>query len=178
MCYPCSSSFSSHGQSLAALFGRAIHIRHCAVHRRPQIPVKKVEDMVRNAWLLSRALQDDLRATQLLHWHKALENLIAHLQAAGADLRNIHNAKIETERRLAELESKASQLTLSLEVEGRTHQPIDIEALPSLEEALSSPNLARIPLIISLDQAWRWVGNSVGMLIVKNVGWSHPQRDS
>ena len=101
----------SHGQSLAALFKRAIFIRHCAVHRRPRIPVRKVEEMVWDAWLLSQALQDDLRAAQLLHWHKELENLVAHLQlrtksqreAADADLRNIHNAKVEIEERLAEL---------------------------------------------------------------------------
>jgi hypothetical protein len=49
-------------------------IRHCAVHRRPQIPVKKVEEMIRDAWLLSQALQHDLRAVQLLHWHKELES--------------------------------------------------------------------------------------------------------
>jgi hypothetical protein len=46
---------------LAVLFKRAISIRHCAVHRRPQIPVKKLEEIVRDAWLLSQALQDDSR---------------------------------------------------------------------------------------------------------------------
>ncbi|KAH6675970.1 hypothetical protein B0J14DRAFT_561664 [Halenospora varia] len=121
----------SHGQSLAVLFKRVKFIRHCAVHRRPQIPVKKVEGM-------------------FLHWHKELENLVAHLQsrtdsqreAAEAELRDIHSAKVEIEERLAELESRASQLTQSLEAEGRTHRPIDIEALPSLEEALNRPALA------------------------------------
>ena len=41
----------SYGQSLSVLFKRAI--RHCAVHRHPRIPVKKVEEMVRDALLLS-----------------------------------------------------------------------------------------------------------------------------
>ena len=67
--------------------------------------------MVRDAWLLSQALQDDLRAPQLLHWLKELEKLVAHLQlrtnsqreAAEAELRNINNAKVEMEERLAEL---------------------------------------------------------------------------
>jgi hypothetical protein len=43
----------SQGQSLAVLFRRTISIRHCAIHRRPQIPVNKVEEMIRDAWLLS-----------------------------------------------------------------------------------------------------------------------------
>ncbi|KAH6692753.1 hypothetical protein BKA61DRAFT_451556, partial [Leptodontidium sp. MPI-SDFR-AT-0119] len=111
---PATAIALSHGQSLVALFKRAIFIRHCAVHRRPRIPVKKVEEIVWDAWLLSQALQDDLRAAQLLHWHKELENLVAHLQlrtnsqreAADAELRNIHNAKVEIEERLAELESR------------------------------------------------------------------------
>jgi hypothetical protein len=38
---------------------------------------------------------------------------------------------------LAGLEVRASQLTQSLEAEGRTHRPIDVEALQSLEEALT-----------------------------------------
>jgi hypothetical protein len=170
---PAAATALSPGQSLAVLFRRAIYIRHCAVHRRPQISVKKVEEMVRDAWLLSQALQDDLRAMQLLHWHKELENLVAHLQlrtnsqkeAAEAELQNIHNAKVEIEERLAELESRASQLTRSLEAEGRTHRPIDIEALRPLEEALSSPTLGKALPIIALDQAWQWIGNSVGMIM-------------
>lgn len=96
---PATAIALSHGQSLAVLFKRAISIRHCAVHRHLQIPIKKVEEMVRDALLLSQALQDDLRATQLLYWHKELESLITHLQlrtksrreAAEAELRNIHN---------------------------------------------------------------------------------------
>ena len=174
MCYPCSSSFSSHGQSLAALFGRAIHIRHCAVHRRPQIPISKVEEMIRDAWLLSQALQDDLRTAQLLHWRKELESLVEHLElrtnsrreAAEAELRNIQNAKVETEERLAELELRASQLTQSLEAEGRTHQPIDVEALRPLEEALNRPALSKALSVISQDQVWQWIENSVGMLTI------------
>lgn len=39
----------SHGQSLLVLFKRAISIQNCAVNRYPQIHVKKVEEMVRNA---------------------------------------------------------------------------------------------------------------------------------
>ncbi|OBT59816.1 hypothetical protein VE03_10700 [Pseudogymnoascus sp. 23342-1-I1] len=65
-----------HGESLALLFKRAIPIRHCAVHRRPRIPVKNLGEMVRDAWLLSQALQDDLRAAQFQHWHTELE--LAH----------------------------------------------------------------------------------------------------
>jgi hypothetical protein len=43
----------SQGQSLGpVLFRRAIHIRHCAVHRPPQIPVNKVEEMIRDEYLL------------------------------------------------------------------------------------------------------------------------------
>ena len=169
----------SHGQSLAVLFKRAISIRHCAVHRRPRIPVKNVEEMVREAWLLSQALQDDLRAAQLLHWHKELEKLVAHLQlrtnsqreAAEAELRNIHNAKVEIEDRLAELESRASQLTQSFEAEGRTHRPIDAEALRSLEDALSRPALAKALPITAQDQVWQWIENSVGMITnPKHVG--------
>jgi len=135
----------SHGQSLTVLFKRAIFIRHCAVHRRPHIPLEKMEEMVQDAVLLSQALQDDLRATQLLHWHKELANLVAYLQsrtnshreAAEAELQNIHHAKVEIKERLAELESRAGQLTQSLKAEGKTHRPIDVEALQSLEEALS-----------------------------------------
>jgi len=158
---PATATALSHGQSLKVLFRRAISIRHGAVHRRPQIPVKKVEEMVRDAWLLSQALQDDLRAAQLLHWHKELETLVAYLQlrtnsqreAAEAELRNIHNAKVEIEERLAELESRASQLTQSLETEGRTHRPIDIKVLQSLEEVLRRPALAKALPAIALDQA-------------------------
>ncbi|KAF4631565.1 hypothetical protein G7Y89_g6566 [Cudoniella acicularis] len=163
----------SHGQSLAVLFKRVKSIRHCAVHRHPQIPVKKVEEMVQNAWLLSLALRDDSRATQLLHWHKELKSLVAHLQvrtnsqkdAAEAELRDIHKAKVEIEERLAALESRASQLTRSLEVEGRSHRPIDVEALQSLEEALSRPALAKALPLIAQDQTWQWIDNSVGMII-------------
>jgi hypothetical protein len=72
--------------------------------------------MVQDACLLSHALQDDLRAAELLHRHKELENFVAHLQlrtssqreAAEAELWNIHNAKVEIEETLAELESRAA----------------------------------------------------------------------
>ncbi|KFY03580.1 hypothetical protein V490_00130 [Pseudogymnoascus sp. VKM F-3557] len=103
---------------------------------------------------------DDLRAAQLLHWHKELEKLVAHWQlrtnsqreASEAELRNIHNARVEIEDRLAELESRASQLTQSFEAEGRTHRPIDTEALRSLEEAVSRPALAEALPITTQDQ--------------------------
>jgi hypothetical protein len=143
--------------------------------------------MVRDAWLLAQALQDDVRATQLLRWHKELENLVEHLQlrtnsqreAAEAELHNIHNAKVELEEKLADLESRASQLTQSLETEGRTHRPIDIEVLRPLEVALGNPTLTRAPLVTALDQAWRWVGNRLGMMVnLKHAGRSHPKRDS
>jgi hypothetical protein len=169
---PATAIALSNGQSLVALFKRAISIRHCAVHRRPRIPVKSVGEMVRDAWLLSQALQDDLRAAQLLHWHKELEKLVAHLQlrtnsqreAAEAELRNIHNARVEIEDRLAELESRASQLTQSFEAEGRTHQPIDAEALRSLEEAVSMPALAKALPITTQDQVWQWIESSMGII--------------
>jgi hypothetical protein len=170
---PATAIALSHGQSLTGLFKRTISIRHCAVHRHQRIPVKKVEEMVRNAWLLSQALQDDLRAAQLLHWHKELENIVAHLQlrtnsqreAAEAELRNIHDAKVEIEEKLAELESRASQLTQSLKAEGRTHRPISVEALRSLEEALSKPALAKALPVTAQDQVWKWIENSLGMII-------------
>jgi hypothetical protein len=170
---PATAIALNHGLSLAVLFKRAISIRNCAVHRRPRIPVKRVGEMVRDAWLLSQALQDDLRAAQLLHWHKELETLVAHLQlrinsqreAVEAELRNIHNAKVEMEERLAELESRASQLTQSLEAEGRTHRPIDTEALRSLEEALRRPAVAKPLPITAQDQVRQWIENSVGMII-------------
>ncbi|CZR63633.1 uncharacterized protein PAC_13530 [Phialocephala subalpina] len=176
---PATAIALSHGQSLAVLFKRAIYIRNCAVHRRLQIPVKKVEEMVRDAWLLSQALQDDLRATQLLHWHKELENLAAHLQLttnsqreeAEAELRSIHNARVEIEEWLVELESRESRLTQSLEVEGRTHRPIDVEALRPLEEALRRPTLAKALPVVARDRVWRWIENSVGMIInLKRAG--------
>ncbi|KAH8674394.1 hypothetical protein BGZ60DRAFT_403819, partial [Tricladium varicosporioides] len=176
---PATAIALSHGQSLAVLFKRAISIRHCAVHRRPQIPVKKVEEMVRDARSLSQALQDELRAAQLLHWHKELENLVAHLQsrtksqrgAAEAELRNICNAKVEVKERLAELELRASQLTQAIEVEGRTHRPIDIEALRCLEEALRRPALVKALPVTTQDQVWQWVKKSMGMVInLKHAG--------
>jgi len=86
-------------------------------------------------------------------------------EAADAEFRNIHNAKVEIEERLAELESRASQLTQSLGAEGRTHRPIDAEALESLEEALSRPTLAKALPITAQDQVWQWIENSVGMII-------------
>ena len=64
-------------------------------------------------------------------------------EAAEAKLRNIHNAKVKIGQRLAELESRASQLTVTLEAEDKTHQPIDAEVLRSLEEALSRLALAK-----------------------------------
>ncbi|KFY19054.1 hypothetical protein V493_08173 [Pseudogymnoascus sp. VKM F-4281 (FW-2241)] len=150
---PATAIALGYGQSLAVLFKRAVSIRHCAVHRRPRIPVKNVGEMVRDAWLLSQALQDDLRAAQLLHW-----------EAAEAELQDIHNAKIEIETRLAELESRASQLTQSFEAEGRTHRPIDDEALRSLEEALSRPALAKALPITAQDQVWQGIENSVDII--------------
>jgi hypothetical protein len=176
---PATAVALNHGQSLAVLFKRATSIRHCAVHRRPQIPVKKVEEMVRDAWLLSQALQDDLRAAQLFHWHKELENIVAHLQlrtnsqkeAAEAELQTIHDAKVEIEERLAELESRASQLTQSLEAEGRTHRPIGVEALRSLEEALGRPALAKALPVTAQDQVWQWIEDSLGMIVnLKHAG--------
>jgi len=176
---PATAIALSHGQSLAVLFKRAIYIRHCAVHRRRQIPVKELEEMVRDAWLLSQALQDNLRAAQLLHWHKELENIVAHLQlrtdsqkeAAEAELRNVYNSKVEIEERLAELESRASQLTQSLEAEGRTHRPIGVEALRSLEGALSRPALAKALPVTIQDQVWQWIKNNLGIIIhLKHAG--------
>ncbi|KAL5344763.1 hypothetical protein ACLOAV_010160 [Pseudogymnoascus australis] len=162
---PATAIALGHGKSLAILFKRAISIRHCAVHRRPQIPVTNVGEMVRDAWLLSQALQDDLRAAQLLHWHKELEKLVAHLhlrtnlqrRAAEAELQNIHNAKVDIENRLAELESRSSQLTQSFEAEGKLHRPISAEALQSLEEALSKPALVKALPITAQDQVWQWI---------------------
>lgn len=151
----------SHGQSLPALFKRAIYIRHSAVHRRPQIPVNKLEEMIRDAWLLCQALKGDLCATQLLKWCKELENLVQHLElrtnsqreAAVAELRNIQNVKAETVKRLAELELREKQLTQSLEAARRTHQPIDAEALLPLEEVLNNrPALTEAPSVIGHDQ--------------------------
>jgi hypothetical protein len=161
-------------QSLAVLFRRAIRIRHCAVHRRPQIPVNKVKEMIGDAWLLSQVLQDDLRAARLLHWYKELESLVEHLElrtnsqreAAEAELGNIQNAKAETEERLAELELRESQLTRSLEVEGSTHQSIDAEALRPLEEALGRPALTKTLFVNTQDQVWQWIENSVGMITI------------
>lgn len=80
-----------------------------------------------------------------------MENLVEYLQlrtksqreAAEAELQDIHNVKVELEERLVKLESRASQLTQALEAEGRTHQPIDVEALQSLEKALGRPALAK-----------------------------------
>ncbi|XMA13705.1 hypothetical protein WAI453_006496 [Rhynchosporium graminicola] len=162
-----------HGQSLEVLFKRAISIRYCAVHRRPQIPVQEVEGMVRDAWSLSQALQDDSRDTQLLYWQRELENLVANLksrtnsqrEAAEAELWNIHNSKVEIEEKLAELESRASQLTKSLELEGRTHQPVDVEALRPLEETFSRRAIATDLPVTAQHQVWQWIENSVGMII-------------
>ncbi|OBT74273.1 hypothetical protein VF21_07416 [Pseudogymnoascus sp. 05NY08] len=168
-----------HGQLLAILFKRAISIRHCAVHRRPQIPVKDVGEMVRDAWLLSQALQDDLRAAQLLHWHEELEKLVAHLQlrtssqreAAEAELKDIHNEKDAIKNRLAELESRSSQLTQSFEAEGRTHRPIDAEALQPLEVALNRPALAKGLPITTQDRVSQWIKKSVDMITnLKHAG--------
>lgn len=102
--------------------------------------------------MLSQALQDDLRATRPLHRCKELESLVEYLELrinsqrepAEAELRNIHNAKlVETVEMLAELELRVSQLTQSLEAEGRTHQPTDVEALRPLEEELNRPALTK-----------------------------------
>lgn len=46
---PAAAIASSIGQTLAALFKLAISIQHCAVHRRPRIPVRSVGEMVRDA---------------------------------------------------------------------------------------------------------------------------------
>jgi hypothetical protein len=94
-------------------------------------------------------------------------------QAAEAELRNIQNAKVELEDKLAKLESKASQLTQSLKLDGRTHRQIETEALRSLEEALSRPTLAKSLPAIALDQAWQWIGNSVSMVI----DWKYARRN-
>jgi hypothetical protein len=66
----------------------------------------------------------------------------------------------------AELELRASQLTQSLEAEGRTHQPIDVEALRPLEEALSRPALTKALSVIAQNQVWQWIENSVGMIAI------------
>ena len=163
---PAAAIAANPDQSLSVLFKRAASIRNCAVHRRPQIPVKIVEQMVRDAGLLSQALKDYSRAGQLQYWHKELENLIMHLQlrtdsqreAAETQLRNIHNTKAEIEEMLVELDSRASQLTHFLEVESKAHRAIDIEALQSLDQALSRPAPARALPAIALNQAWRWIG--------------------
>ncbi|KFX99920.1 hypothetical protein V490_01571 [Pseudogymnoascus sp. VKM F-3557] len=176
---PATAIALGHDKSLAILFKRAISIRHCAVHRRPQIPVKNVGEMVRDAWLLSQALRDDLRAAQLLHWHKELEKLVAHLhsrtnlqrRAAEAELQNIHIAKVDIENRLAELESRSSQLTQFFEAEGKTHRPISAEALHSLEEALSRPALVKALPITAQDRVWQWIEDSEDMIAsLKHAG--------
>jgi hypothetical protein len=78
------------------------------------------------------------------HLHLRIKSL---REVAEAELQNIHNAKVKMEEKLAKLESRASQLTRSLEAEGRTHRPIDIEVLRPLEDALGCPTLARAPLV-------------------------------
>ena len=92
------------------------------------MPIIRVEEMVRDAWLLSQALRDDLRAAQIRRWHKELESLIAQLRsrtntqrgAAEVELWELHSEKVELEERLAQVESKVNQLTQSLEAEGKT----------------------------------------------------------
>lgn len=129
--------------------------------------------MVRDAWSLSQALQDDLRTAQLLQWHKELEHVVVYLQlrtnshreAREAELRNMHNTEVELEERLVELQSKASQLSQSLERAGRIHGSIDSEALRSLEEALSRPALAKAQPITARNQVWQCSENSGGMMI-------------
>ena len=80
------------------------------------------------------------------------------------ELRNIHNAKVEMEERLAELESSASRLAQILEAEGRAYRPIDAEAL-----SMPAPPKA-LPVIIK-DRVWEWIENCVGMIInLKRVG--------
>ncbi|KAG9230723.1 hypothetical protein BJ875DRAFT_347207, partial [Amylocarpus encephaloides] len=93
----------SQGQSLADLFNNVKYIRHSAVHRDLQMPIQVVEEMTRDAWLLSSALRDDSTTAQLQHWHKELE------------LWEICRARTELETRLAELESRGNKLTQSLE---------------------------------------------------------------
>jgi hypothetical protein len=180
---PATAITLSRGHSLAALFKRVKSIRHCAVHRRAHIFVKKVEETVRDACLLRAALRDDLGAAHLRYWHKELESLVVYLQvrtnsqrdAAEAELRDIHKAKFEIEERLVELESRASQLTQSLEAEGRSHRVIDIDTLRSLEEALCRPALANAPPVIAQDQVLQWIDNSMGMMVaLKSAG--APQR--
>lgn len=136
----------SHDQSLADLFKGAITVRNYAVHRRPQVPITKIEEMVRDAHLLSQALKDDLRSAQLLQWHKELADVVANLQsttnsqreAAEAELLNVHNEKVAIEKRLVELKARAHQLTQSLDGKGRNSQPIDEDAMQSLEEAFTT----------------------------------------
>ena len=69
-----------------------------------------------------------------------------------AELWNIYNTKVEIEEKLAELEPRVSQLTRSLEVEGRTYWLIDIEVLCPLEDILGCLTLARALLATTLDQ--------------------------
>jgi hypothetical protein len=47
---------------------------------------------------------------------------------------------------------------------------LSLWVLCPLEEALGNPTLARAPLV-ALDQAWRWVGNRLGIMVdLKNTG--------
>jgi hypothetical protein len=71
------------------------------------------------------------------------------------------------EESLAKLKSRTSQLTRSLEAEGKTHLPIDVEALRSLESALRRPALP----VTAKDQVWQWVENTMAMIInLKHAG--------
>lgn len=50
---------------------------------------------------------------------------------------------------------------------GRTHRPIDVEALRSLESALRRPALP----VTAKDQVWQWVENTMAMIInLKHAG--------
>ncbi|KAG9231369.1 hypothetical protein BJ875DRAFT_122408 [Amylocarpus encephaloides] len=175
----------SQGQPLAVLFKRVKYIRHSAVHRDPQMPIKRVEEMVRDAWLLSQALRDDLRAAQIGRWHKELESLVAQLRsrtntqrgAAEVELWELHKEKVELEERLAQVESKVNQLTQSLEVEGKTRQIFDIEELRPLEMALNSPALAKALTVYAQDQPWHSIHSEPGMVVdADTVG--QPQRST
>jgi hypothetical protein len=173
---PAEAVSSNLDQPLADLFRRIPIIRHCAVHRETNLPVKTVENMVRDAHSLAIALRDDSRAAKIWLWLTTLEGIVAGLDAGlinqkldiVRDINFIAEQRASLVHAQAELDEREAQVTQSLASLGKIHSPIEADVLAPLKEMFGFST--KEPMITAIDHHQLSVEISGATILLGDLG--------
>ncbi|KAM3084128.1 hypothetical protein ACMFMG_001768 [Clarireedia jacksonii] len=135
--------------SLQRLFDRLKHVRHCAVHRVPDIPIRSIQMMVADARLLAEALRDDNFVSTFTLWEDTL-NKVHGL----ADRSRGQGRVVEAQRRFDSISRERAEVSKKT---GDVQQNISTlrQDLSRLEQELKELRSKHITLCIQEDDAQR-----------------------